>query len=121
MYLYVKMQESYVQRLALNGHRILITYSFRELWHRRLNGHLQPPVVIRLYPNNINDTQELTELFSIWSDDLIFIIREYLSTVKARFRGITFQYELVNHAIKMEEDRQNIEYYRAELKWVYND
>lgn len=115
------MQESYIQRLTLNNHRIVITYAFRELWQRRLNGHLQPPVVVRLYPSAIKDTEEITTLFSVFSGDLIFIIKEYLSAVRDRFKGITFHYELVNHAITMEEDRENIEYYRAELKWVYND
>ncbi len=111
------MHSKYVQRLTINDHRITITYNFREAWQRQLNGHLRPPVVIKMYPDVCQDRQRLTASFAVWSQDLIFIIKEYISTVKNRFAGISFRYELVNHAITLKENREDIHYYRAELKW----
>lgn len=115
------MKTEYVQRLVLHGDLVTITYSYRETWQRLLNGHMQPPVVVKLYPKTIKEQRELIAHFAQLSDDIVFIIREYLSVVQNKFEGIRFQYELINHAIKLSEEDEKIDYYRAELKWAYND
>ena len=107
--------------MTINEHLITITYSFREAWQRRFREQLPAPVVVKMYPGTVKDRQQLSTIFSVLSMDFIFIIKEYLSTVKERFDGIRFDYELVNHAIKLKENREDIEYYRAELLWQYKE
>ena len=111
------MTTKHVQRLTLNGNLITITYNYREAWQRILNGHMQPPVVIKMYPGASTERKRLIQQFNLVAPDLMFIVREYLSIVKEKFEGISFQYQLVNHVIRLEENEKGIEYYRAELKW----
>jgi len=111
----------HVQRLTLDGNLITITYNYREAWQRILNGHMLPPVVIKMNPKVNIERKRLIEQFNMVAPDLMFIVREYLSTVKEKFEGISFEYQFVNHAIRLDENKKGIEYYRAELKWYYND
>lgn len=114
------MQTEYSQRLALKGHSVIITYNFRERWQRSMNGHMKPPVVVKMHPNRITERKVLENVFTRIEDDIIFVVREYLSTIRHRFYGVSFEYALVNHAISF-DDNGAIAYYRAELKWYYND
>ncbi|MEM9077614.1 MAG: hypothetical protein AAGC43_11260 [Bacteroidota bacterium] len=114
------MGNTYNQRMTIDGHRIVITYNFREVWQKLMNGHMQPPVVVKIYPEDALEKKALLHFSSKVSTDIIFIIREYISVVRKRFIGIDFKYELVNHSIRYQEDNTAIAYYRAELDWYYS-
>ena len=115
------MENTYHQKLTIDGIRVVITYNFREVWQKLMNGHMQPPVVVKVYPEDPIEKEVLVDFFNKISRDIVFIIREYISVVRKKFIGIDFKYQLVNHAVKYKEGSETIEYYRAELYWYYND
>lgn len=115
------METEYIQHLTLDGHRITICYTFRETWQRLLNGHMRPPVVVKVESPTGKNKEELIAVFQIIAPDILFIIREYLSIVSQRFEGISFTYMFVNHSMEREENGVKFIQYRAELKWFYND
>ena len=113
------MQSKYQQNLSLFGYNFTITYNYREAWQRILNGQLRTPVEVKLFPKGNEDENILYQHLNQAATELIYIIREYISTVKDRFEGIRFDYELINHEIRFGEDKGAVLYYRAELKWKY--
>ena len=46
------MENTYHQKLTIDGIRVVITYNFREVWQKLMNGHMQPPVVVKVYPED---------------------------------------------------------------------
>ncbi|MEM9361331.1 MAG: hypothetical protein AAGA43_01800 [Bacteroidota bacterium] len=115
------MKNTYSQKLTIDGNRVVIMYNYREVWQKLMNGHMQPPVVVKVYPEDVMEKDAVVGFFDKISKDIVFIIREYLSVVRKKFIGIDFKYQLVNHAFKYKEDSETIEYYSAELYWYYND
>lgn len=113
------MQSKYQQKLSLFGNNFTITYHYRESWQRILNGQLRTPVEVKVFPKGSEDESMLSQHLNRAEPDLLYIIREYLSTVKERFEGIRFDYELINHKIRVGEESGSVLYYRAELKWKY--
>ncbi|WP_146129864.1 hypothetical protein [Flagellimonas meridianipacifica] len=111
------MKTEYEQRLIPNGNLVTITYHYREAWQRMMNGHMRPPVVVKMYPASDVQRNRLINLFTEVSSDIIFIIKEYLSIVKQKFQGISFDYELINHVVRLKEDGEGIDHYRAEISW----
>ncbi|KPM32188.1 Hypothetical protein I595_1837 [Croceitalea dokdonensis DOKDO 023] len=112
------MDKEYTQRLTFKGHPIIIRYRPLGRWQKPNYEGLQVPVEVKMAANEVTDRQVLETIFTAIEDDLLFIIREYLSTVKTTYFGILFKYQFVNRAIKLSE-QGGMAYYRAELRWEY--
>jgi len=110
------MESSYQQRLSLFGNTFTITYNYPESWQFMMNGNIRTPVEVKVFPKGNEDERILSMHLSRAAPDILYIIREYLSLVKNRFRGIRFHYELINREIRV-EDSGSVLFYRAELKW----
>lgn len=113
------METRYQQRLSLFGNTFLIIYNYRQTWQEMVNGNARTLVEVKVFPKGNEDESMLSQHLNRAAPDILHIIREYLSSIKDRFEGIRFHYELINSEIRLAEDDGSVMYYRAELKWQY--
>ncbi|WP_422860688.1 hypothetical protein ACOKFD_07610 [Flagellimonas sp. S174] len=113
-------EPTYEQPMMIYGKRIIVTYNYDWMGHTP-DVHAPPPVSVKMYPGKKTSKDALVQDFDRATPHVLFVIREYLSIVADRFQGIEFEYQWMNHSVKINEYTGRVSYCEAELKWSYKD
>lgn len=120
LFRYVKFNSlamGHKQLLNIEGHLFRIKYNFMDDWRTSASFGFKNPVTVIYEPTRHMTEQEINQLFDAKVDHLLFVIREYLSAVKDRYKGIQFQKTFKTKQVHLDTEKRYVQAFFAELAY----